>query len=191
MLKLDKYHYLIAGLPELEFNTNSYKKTLLEYRNELRKELLPNDFELVKILMHEIDNKNLLNILAKHPERFLIGGNYSYEELKTNTLNNSNLATYLQDFFLLDPFQNFPEKPDYYTHELFNLYNEFTHKTKNSFLQLWFEFNINLRNIILILNNEKQDNGDVLLDKNKTKQIIEKYQSKNINQKLFFPWFEK
>lgn len=57
------YHCLVAGLPEIDFDEEKEWISIPEFREMLRHDLEPEDFEQVKLIFLRDDNKNLLDFM--------------------------------------------------------------------------------------------------------------------------------
>ncbi len=154
MLKKE-YHCLVAGLPDLFFNENKAQVNSVCFRQQLKAELSPSDYELVKLIYLAYDNENLLNQLLSQEKTFLTKGNYSKKVLLQQLSPGDEapeLPLYMLDFIeWLKSMQN----------EVLNLnaeivlqqlYYEYILKAKNDFLRNWFLFQLNQKNILTTVN---------------------------------------
>ncbi|MDR2928319.1 MAG: DUF2764 domain-containing protein [Cytophagaceae bacterium] len=76
------YYCLIAGLPELVADEKKLSFTAIEFREMLRDDLSPADFNLATLYYLPYDNKNLLNLLFKKDAEWDVRGNYPKEFLE-------------------------------------------------------------------------------------------------------------
>ncbi len=150
------YYYLVAGLQDITLDIHKLIADQLTFRDELRTELHPGDYKLVEKLFLPYDNKNLLNLLEKREAEFNEKGNYSREQLEENIKEPADLPDYMKRF--ITAFKNKdPLYPDMSPeNELTTLfYDEITSSVKNDFLLWWFNFELNVKNIMLALNARK------------------------------------
>ena len=57
----EQYHYLIAGLPEISLEDAQYEKSLLAFKDLLKEQIQPGEYELLKQLFLTYDHKNLIS----------------------------------------------------------------------------------------------------------------------------------
>jgi hypothetical protein len=149
------YYYLVAGLPDLVLDQKKLPLSLMEFRDELEYHLPEGDFELVKLLFYQFDNQNLLNLLQKSKEGFIESGMFPPSMLEEEVKEPSALPLYMQQF--IHAFRN--ESSLFENHSWENqltwLHYEHLLATRNEFLAEWFEFDLNIRNILSAFNVRK------------------------------------
>jgi len=74
-----KYHYLIAGLPDLSFEEQIKNNSIRDFCKLLENQLHPDDYEQVKLVLLEYDNKNLISFLKSGKSNYQYKGNYDAE----------------------------------------------------------------------------------------------------------------
>jgi len=146
------YYYLIAGLPEL---LKDDSKNVVPFRvvaDEIRQELTPADYGFVRAMTLPIDNRNLINVLTKGGDDFDPRGNFTKEELAKGT---GDLPEYMQAFLAAhkENRQLFPGLTP--LDQLTWLFYDEQAESQNTFVRDWFEFEINLRNLIVGINVRK------------------------------------
>ncbi len=151
MLK-SEYYCLVAGLPDLFFNESKQGFNRLDFRNELQHQLSKTDFELVYLLYLANDNKNLLNLLFEKNEPFNKLGNYEKEFLENQILQPVELPDYMNSFLLWAKKLETHELNFQIENKLNSLFYEFALSTKNIFLNEWFKFELNIKNILTAFN---------------------------------------
>lgn len=154
------YYYLIAGLPDLTIDQGKLQFGSLEFREYLQTELHKKDYQLIEWLFLPNDNENLLNILNKKEAEWNIKGIYTKEELELAITEvvapdkiildeKSGVKPYITEF-LNSYFGENRLMPSLKTeNELSFLYFADALKVKNDFLKSWFEFEINLKNLLI------------------------------------------
>jgi len=75
-----QYFYFVAGLADLLFDSGKSFAGMLEFKEELKKNLHPRDFHLVSLLFLPYDNKNLINFLEGSGDAWDQLGNFSKED---------------------------------------------------------------------------------------------------------------
>ncbi|MDR2125457.1 MAG: DUF2764 domain-containing protein [Prevotellaceae bacterium] len=150
-----EYPCLVSGLPELITDFDAKKIDFAALRNEIKESIHPSDYELVKALFYPYDNQNLLNTLLKKNIAFNNKGNFEQNTLAEKITNRCGLPKYMHDF--IEIFEN--DKNEDYPDDILKLYErdrenllqtlfyDETLKMKNRFIQQWFTFDRDLRNI--------------------------------------------
>ncbi len=150
------YYCLIAGLPDLQLEDSKAITTLLNLKSEMLEQLSPSDAELLKILFAKFDNENWLKFIANKDSLLNPLGNLKstdFEELMSmmqelEKPKDARLLSYIQIFYQNNNDENFLtdgiSKEDY----LSSMYYEFAMQSTNKFLNSWFEFNLNINNIL-------------------------------------------
>lgn len=151
------YYCLIAGLPDIVPDDTKISLTQADFYRELQEQLNPKDFELIELLFLPVDNKNLLNLLEKKKEPFLPLGKYSVEEFEEQIKEPGDILDYLEEF-IIHYKNDTPVFPGLsWENQLTTLYYDYILTTKNEFLRNWFEFELNIKNIITGINCRKHD----------------------------------
>ncbi|WP_372650421.1 DUF2764 family protein [Draconibacterium sp.] len=158
MLIKKEYYCLIAGLPDLFFDENKPTVTGSDFREELQHQLSQPDFKLVEYLFLPFDNRNLLNVFFGQNKPFFYPGNITKHELEFQLSSENEeieLPEYMKTFLCwmkgMDKKQADLEDKNILT----TLFFEHALKCPNSFLQNWFRFELNLKNIFTAFNCKK------------------------------------
>ena len=146
------YYCLVAGLPDLFFNESKQGFSSLDFRNELQYQLSKTDLELVKLLYLPNDNKNLLNLLFEKNEPFNKLGNYEKEFLENQILQPVEIPNYMTRFLKWAKNLETRELNLQIENKLHSLFYEYALLTKNNFLNEWFKFELNIKNILTAFN---------------------------------------
>lgn len=151
------YYCLVAGLQDITIDVHKLQFSQQAFRQELKVELHPDDYEQVEKLFLLHDNANLLNLLLKTGKPFDEKGNFSQEKLEENIKEPHDLLEYMNAF--ITAFKNKePLMPDLSPeNELTTLFFDQMLKLDNDFLRDWFAFELNLRNIIIALSARKHE----------------------------------
>jgi hypothetical protein len=149
------YYYLVAGLPDIILDQKKLSITIAEFKEEMRYHLHPDDYRLVELLFLPVDNRNLLNLLGKTGKSYEESGKFTMDELEQDIKEPSATLDYMQTF--INSFRT--ETPAYdglsWEDQLTWLYYEHVKNFPNSFLRNWFDFDLNLRNIVAGINIRK------------------------------------
>jgi hypothetical protein len=150
MLKKE-YYCLIAGLPDLFFNENKLKFNSLQFREEIKAQINPKDYKLLEYLFLPFDNKNLLNLLFHLNETFSPYAILSEKELNFQFSPENeimDLPKYMLDFINWvnkNEIKQWSLKAENKLHQ--NFY-EHALTSQNAFLNEWFAFELNLKNLL-------------------------------------------
>ena len=157
-MKMNKqqYFYLISGLPGLSLQDERLPFSAKAFLDDLKNKIGKKDLRLVCMLYYKRDNHNLLNILLNKVDKTQFEGCYSLQELKKGIEGNFVLPRYMTDFI-----NSFKENKNRFTEaewetKLAEAYFKEAMKCGNNFLTEWMQFELNLKNILLVLSNRKQ-----------------------------------
>ena len=151
-----QYFYLISGLPNLSIQDAHLPFSANTFFEELRNKIDKEDFNLVCILYYPRDNHNLLNMLFSKNEKGQPEGCYSVSELKKGVDGNMVLAGYMKNFV-----GTFKENKNHFNEaeweaKLTEAYFKEAIKSGNKFLKQWMEFELDFKNMLLLLLDRKQ-----------------------------------
>ena len=151
-----QYFYLISGLPDLAITDTHLPFTAKVFLDELKNKIDQKDFELVCWLYYSKDNINLINILFNENPSNQQEGYYSLQELKRGVEGNTLLPHYLNDFIAsFNENKNQLTKAGWEAKLTENYFGE-AMKSGNEFLNQWMEFELNLKNLLLVMSNKKE-----------------------------------
>jgi hypothetical protein len=149
------YYCLVAGLQDITIDIHKVQFSQVAFCKELKAELHPEDYLLVEQLCLPIDNKNLLNLLAKSGKPFSGNGNYGQEILEDNIKEPAALPDYMVQFITAFKAKTplIPEmSPE---NELTSLFFDHVCNSSNDFIRNWYTFELNLRNLVVALLSRK------------------------------------
>ncbi len=151
------YHYFLAGLPEIFFDDSEINFRMPEFKKELEEHIKPQDYKLVELLFLTYDNENLLHYVKEEFGQFNNLGKYSAADFETEFSDDRKniLPSYMYQFFDFYKDEERQNIEKSWENILTEMYFDHVLKTKNSFLKQWFEFNLNIKNIITGLNCRK------------------------------------
>ena len=187
------YYCLIAGLPDIEIEDNKLTFSVAEFKEEVRPQLSANDAQLMDLFYMKFDNQNLLRYLKDKEAKFDERGNIGKDELEEcfHLINdeyepkNKYFLSYFMDF--VTEYRN-AQHTDVdvaadaakWENRLSELYYQWAMKCKNSFISRWFEYNLNLNNILAAYNSRKHGMNIEALGDNEVSESI-----KTSNQRDF------
>jgi hypothetical protein len=146
------YYCLIAGLPDLFFNELKTGMTSVAFRNVLKNDLIPVDFELVKLLFYPDDNENLLTLFFASNTAFNCSGNFPKKFLEEQIENPAEIPEYMALFLKWAKNNGIREWNFAAENKLHTFFYEFVAGTKNRFLKEWFLFELKTKNLVAAFN---------------------------------------
>ena len=151
-----QYFYLISGLPDLAITDTHLPFTAKVFLDELKNKIDRKDFELVCWLYYSKDNINLIHILFNENPSNQQEGYYSLQELKRGVEGNTVLPYYMSDFIAsFTENKNLLTKVGWEANLTENYFRE-AMKSGNEFLNQWIDFELNMKNLLLIMSNKKE-----------------------------------
>jgi len=151
------YYYLISGLPDLQLDSDKTYLPLTELKSELLGQLSEADARLLNLVFAKFDNDNWLRYLEnKEAELNQLGNLHTDDWNQLHSLmqefdnpKDSRLLPYIHTFYSTYNNENFLTQGVSHEDYLSGLYYEFAMQSDNQFLQDWFEFNLNINNILI------------------------------------------
>lgn len=188
------YYYLIAGLPDLTIDQGKLQFGSVEFRKYLKTQLHRKDYELIEWLFLPHDNQNLLKLLNKEDFVWDEAGIYTREEMEMAfTEEPYQIKPYLVKFIasFKSEIRLMPEKTP--ENELTTIYFDEVLKVKNDFLRAWFEFDLNLRNLILFSSAQKYNLScdQDLIGNNKIASTLKQKVGRDIGEAAEWLYYEK
>jgi hypothetical protein len=149
------YYYLVAGLPDILLEQAKPPFSVVDFREELRYHLHADDFTLVKLVLLQADNANLLRILNKDHERWDERGQFTHEQMDAAVRDEEGLPSYMHQLVAAYR-QELPIQPHMsWENQISHLYYEYAIEITEGFLADWFAFDRDLRNILAALSARK------------------------------------
>lgn len=165
---MSQYYYLVTGLPELTLEDNKLNHTVADFKTEFYPLLSGSDKRLVDLFYLQYDNRNLLRLLKDNAAATDPRGVFKsecfldvirqYKEDDGVISVTHGLPKYMVAF-IVDYFKQ--KEGDATIDEvaledkLSALYYSHAMKCGNGFVSSWFEFNLNVKNILSAINARK------------------------------------
>jgi len=151
------YYFLVAGLTEVEIEDNKMTYSVAEFKQEVHPQLSAGDAKLMELFYTKFDNQNLLRYFKDKEALFDERGNVTKEELEEaieliieeETPKNRNIPPYFKVF--IEEFrsgENHNIEDVKWENRLAELYYQWAMNNKNKLIRRWYEFNMNLNNIL-------------------------------------------
>lgn len=153
---MSNYYCLVAGLPELAFDGSKAPFTVEKFREEVYPFLEKEDARCIDLFFMAWDNANILLLLRDGSDSILERkGCYSKEQLleimasaKEGDPRRSDIPEYMYDF--LEYYYANEERTDILWEDNLALrYYAYAMKCGNKFISEWFDFNLNVNNILV------------------------------------------
>jgi hypothetical protein len=195
-----EYHYLVAGLPDFVFDDKKAVLTPLEFKELLGGSLHPSDFELIRLFCLAFDNQNVLSFLKLRKHEFNPLGNYSITEIEEEIIRQNTEVE--EDSIFPDYIVQFiaayrEGTPIYeglsWENQLITMYYNHVMQCKNVFLKNWFEFELNVTNILVAINsrNYRINPEYQIIGDSPVSALLRRNQSKDFGLGIEFPEVEK
>lgn len=159
------YYCLVSGLPDIHIDDSKSQIAIKDFIKELKSGTSSADFEFIKFYLFRYDNQNLLKFLENEEAELNPLGNYSRDELEEiismlkEDEETEEIA--IPDFlrkFIPQYLNETPIYPDLsWENQLTYLYYTEGLSSANAFIKEWFEFEMNVSNIIAAFNCRKYD----------------------------------
>ena len=176
------YYCLIAGLPDLQLESDKTYLPLAALKIELLEQLSDADAQLLKLVFAKFDNDNWLKYLQNKETQLNQLGNLQANDLEQlhglleefENPKDSRLLPYLHTFYNTHNAENFLSQGVSHEDYLSGLYYEFAMKNGNLFLRDWFEFNLNINNVLTAIACRKHgfDMRSLVIGNNEVAQTI-------------------
>ena len=196
------YYYIVASLPDLLFDSPKKVVSLIDFIDDITELLTPGHASFLALFRLGYDNKNLVKMLDKRGKEFDVRGNFSKEKLEEEIKFPENLPGYMLQFIEAFKEEKLPYPDLSLDDQLTWLFYDELITHKNAFLNTWFTFDLNLRNLLAGLNcrrltEENQDaSGDFTLSKtiigsNEFAELVRISRTPDFSLTLDYPWVEK
>jgi hypothetical protein len=188
-----QYYYLVSGLTDLVFDDEKQATFIGPFLDYLREELHPSDARGLELFLAVNDNRNLLALLQKKDTHWITPANFTRDEFEIKLKNPEDLPGYLQTF--LTAWR--AEEPLYpqlsWDDQLATLFFEHAASYSHPFLQQWFQFEQDLRNVLAALNcrQHKLPVQRYLVGSNFITEQLQRSGAADFGLGREFPWVEQ
>lgn len=150
------YYCLIAGLPDVHPEDMKVAQSIAVIKQDLLEELTHKDAALLRLLFSSYDNENLLAYLRNKDAELNELGNLDKDDWEQlialmrddEKPSDPRLLPYIHKYYMHTLEEDDNEKVISKEDFLASLYFEYAMKSENQFLRNWFEFNLNLNNLL-------------------------------------------
>ena len=151
------YYCLVAGLPDISLDDGKLSYSVSDFKAELYPDLSAQDRKLIDLFYLKFDNMAILKLLKNKDTVIEDKGNFSAEELlqlieavREGDTPDKKYPSYLVNF--VSQYLQLSQDELYRADDLLAaLYYSYGMSSNNAFIASWFEFNLNLNNILAAL----------------------------------------
>ncbi len=151
---MNTYYCLVAGFPDISLDDGKSSCSVSDFRTDVYPQLTSSDQKLVDLFYLKFDNQNLISLLKDKEAPVKTEGTLTGEELLAliETVRNGDIPdkkypAYLSEF--VSQYINLASEDLYKAEDLLaSLYYQYAMSCKNQFISEWFEFNLNVNNIL-------------------------------------------
>ena len=151
---MNTYYCLVAGFPDISLDDGKLSCSVSDFRTDVYPQLASSDQKLVDLFYLKFDNQNLISLLKDKEAPVKTEGTLTGEELLAliETVRNGDIPdkkypAYLSEF--VSQYINLASEDLYKAENLLaSLYYQYAMSCKNQFISEWFEFNLNVNNIL-------------------------------------------
>ena len=195
---MSAYYYLVAGLPELSLEDGKFSYTVSTFRTELYPSLTAEDKKIIDLFYLQFDNANLLALLKDKDATIATQGIFSSDELlelidavRTGDSPDKKYPVYLSRF--ITSYISLQAEDLYLAEDLLAAaYYDYAMKCKNKFFASWFEFNLNLNNILAALSARKykMDVASCIVGQNEVCEALRSSNARDFGLNEILDYFE-
>ena len=154
---MSTYYCLVAGLPDISLDDGKLIYSVSDFKAELYPDLSAQDRKLIDLFYLKFDNMAILKLLKNKDTVIEDKGNFSAEELlqlieavREGDTPDKKYPSYLVNF--VSQYLQLSQDELYRADDLLAaLYYSYGMSSNNAFIASWFEFNLNLNNILAAL----------------------------------------
>lgn len=154
---MSTYYCLVAGLPDISLDDGKLSYSVSDFKAELYPDLSAQDRQLIDLFYLKFDNMAILKLLKNKDTVIEDKGNFSAEELlqlieavRAGDTPDKKYPSYLVNF--VSQYLQLSQDELYRADDLLAaLYYSYGMSSNNAFIASWFEFNLNLNNILAAL----------------------------------------
>lgn len=195
---MTNYYCLVAGLPELSLEDGKLNYTVLNFKSEIYPELSEKDRKLIDLFYLKFDNAYLLRLLKDKDAVTDAEGNYSQDDLlalvssvREGDASDKKYPSYLYEFITAYLTLSIDEL--YRAEDMLSAYYyAYAMNCGNQFISSWFEFNLNVNNILAALaaRKYKMDVAQVVVGKTDVSEIIRTSNARDFGLTEILEYFE-
>lgn len=197
-MTMTNYYCLVAGLPDLSLEDGKLNYTVANFKSELYPELSDKDKKLIDLFYLKFDNDNLLKLLKDKEAVTNSEGNYSSDELlaliasvREGDAPDKKYPLYLYEF--IAAYLALPADELYRAEDMLaTYYYAYAMNCGNKFVSAWFEFNLNINNVLAALaaRKYKMDVAQAVVGKTDVSEMIRSSNARDFGLTEMLEYFE-
>lgn len=195
---MTNYYCLVAGLPDLSLEDGKLNYTVANFKSEIYPELSEKDRKLIDLFYLKFDNANLLKLLKDKEATADFEGNYYQDELlalissvRDGDAPDKRYPSYFYEF--ITAYLALPAEELYRAEDMLSAYYyAYAMNCGNQFVSSWFEFNLNINNILAALTARKykMDVPQVVVGKTDVSEMIRTSNARDFGLTEMLEYFE-
>lgn len=195
---MTNYYCLVAGLPDLSLEDGKLNYTVANFKSELYPELSEKDKKLIDLFYLKFDNANLLKLLNDKEAAMDAEGNYSSDELlalissvREGDAPDKKYPSYLYEF--IAAYLALPADELYRAEDMLaTYYYDYAMGCDNKFVSSWFEFNLNINNILAALaaRKYKMDVAQIIVGQTDVSEMVRTSNARDFGLTEMLDYFE-
>ncbi len=183
------YYYLVSSLPELRLDDYKEPYRINEFIEELQANLASEHFKHVQDVLCMNDNPNIIDIVSRSGNTWLdLRGNWTFDQIKAffaepESMDSKEHAYILGFMNSVESIKKEDNKVSRSQAEellLSKFYAEMM-QHKNDFIQEYFNFDFQLRNILLAINKRKFNIDKIRFLESNENEIVRKLKTSTAN----------
>ena len=162
---MSNYYYIVSGLPDISFDDSKPAYTVQQFREEVYKSLSAADRKVMDILLLEDKCRNLIG--SELMEEFIA-------EVKADETPRQDIPAFVYTFIQEWVDDSWRQKAGFAEDRLWSLFYEYAMGCSNGFVRKWYEFNLDMNNIISAITARKYnlDMQKVIVGSNDTANAL-------------------
>ena len=196
-----EYYSFIAGLPDIQVEDTKASLSLATLKADIKEQMNADDLKELEIFFYKFDNQNLCSLLFAEENNWSFLGTLNREDMeefiayaKDNKIHqDDHLPPYFAEF--ISAWQS--DSPLYsdmsWEDQLTTLYYTYCVEHKSKFIKAYFEFNLNLQNVIAAFSARQHglDVNTVVVGQTEVSEQIRSNNSKDFGIAAMFPHLEE
>ena len=195
---MSTYYCLVAGLPDISLDDGKLSYSVSDFKAEFYPDLSAQDRKLIDLFYLKFDNTAILKLLRNKDAVIEDKGNFSAEELlqlieavREGDTPDKKYPSYLVNF--VSQYLQLSQDELYRADDLLAaLYYSYGMSSNNAFIASWFEFNLNINNILAALaaRKYKMDVSQVVVGNTDVSEMIRTSNARDFGLTEMLEYFE-
>ena len=140
------YYYIVSGLPDIGFDDSKAAQTIDQFRTEVFAALSGSDRKVMDLILLENECRNLIG--SERMEQFIA-------DVKTGETSDKDVPAFIYTFVQEWVDDSWRQKAAFAVDRLWSLFYEYAMGCSNGFVSKWYEFNLDVNNILAALTARK------------------------------------